>query len=82
MNLGQISGQIVAFGVLFNITKSLKSSWAYYLAALWCLCGGALSAYLISEPKINTSKEDKRVKKMSLWTKIKSLIYMSCKCIG
>jgi len=75
-------GQVFAFGVLFNITKSFeKIGYAYYLIALWILLGMFMSLFFISEPKINSSREDKRVKKMSLWTKIKSLMYLSCKCI-
>lgn len=81
-NLGQIFGQVIAFAVLFNITKNFKPGWAYYLVGTWCIIGGILVLFMVTEPKINNAREDKRAAKMSLCTKIKSLMYMSCKTIG
>ena len=53
VGLGFVIGEVLAMGVLFNVTREMTAEWAFFTVAIVGACSSTLFLFLVREPKLH-----------------------------
>ena len=58
VGLGFVIGEVLAMGVLFNVTREMTAEWAFLTVAIVGACSSTLFLILVREPKLRSSEKE------------------------